>query len=164
MDEIDLQLARSSRIRTRPTAAVITSLGGLAVMAGALLTWLNASGPRPATGMTHTSLSRMLVYAYTATSSFWNSAAVAVLVLGLLVVIGGLAGLRTLTVIAALLTLAASGMWIGVVVHHYNTPSLPNVHYANPVNLPWSDLRAGAWLTIGAAAVGLISAFWLRRR
>jgi len=80
------------------------------------------------------------------------------------VVIGGLAGLRTLAVIAALLTLAASGMWIGVVVHHYNTPSLPNVHYANPLNLPWSDLRAGAWLTIGAAAAGLISAFWLRRQ
>jgi hypothetical protein len=161
---MDLQLARSSRTRTRLAVATITSLGGVMVMAGALQTWLSARGPRPATGMTHTSLSRMLVYSYTATSSFWSSAAVAVLVLGFLVVIGGLAGLRTLTVIAALLTLAASGMWIGVVVHHYNTPSLPNVHYANPLNLPWSDLRAGAWLTISSATLGLISAFWLRRR
>jgi hypothetical protein len=161
---MDLQLARNSGIRTRLAVATITGLAGVAVMAGALLTWLSARGPRPATGMMHTSLSRMLVYAYTATSSFWTSAAFAVLVLGFLVVIGGLARLRMLTGIAALLTLAASGMWIGVVVHHYNTPSLPNVHYANPVNLPWSDLRAGAWLTIGAATVGLISAFWLRRR
>jgi hypothetical protein len=164
MDEMDLQLARNSRIRTRMGVAIITSLGGAAVMAGALLNWLTARGPRPATGMMHTSLSRMLVYAYAATSSFWTSATFAVLVLGFLVVIGGLAGLRTLTVIAALLTLAVSGMWIGVVVHHYNTPGLPNVHYANPVNLPWSDLRAGAWLTISAATAGLISAFWLRRR
>jgi hypothetical protein len=154
----------SSRTRTRLAVATITSLGGVTVMAGALLTWLSARGPRPATGMTHTSLSRMLVYTYTATGSFWTSAASAVLVLGFLLVIGGLAGLRTLSVITALLTLAASGMWIGVVVHHYNTPSLPNVHYANPLNLPWSDLRAGAWLTISAAALGLISAFWLRRR
>jgi uncharacterized iron-regulated membrane protein len=161
---MDLQLARSSPTRTRLAVATITSLGGVMVMAGALLTWLSARGPRPAMGMTHTALSRMLVYTYTATSSFWTSAAFAVLVLGFLVVIGGLAGLRTLTVIAALLTLAASGMWIGVVVHHYNTPSLPNVHYANPLNLPWSDLRAGAWLTITSAALGLISAFWLRRR
>ena len=161
---MDLQLARSSHIRTRLGAAALTSLGGVAVMAGALLTWLSARGPRPATGMMHTSLSRMLVYSYTATSSFWTSAAFAVIVLGFLVAIAGLAGLRTLAVIAALLTLAASGMWIGVVVHHYNTPSLSNVHYANPVNLPWSDLRTGAWLTISAAAVGLVSAFWLRRR
>lgn len=161
---MDLHLASSSRTGTRLTAATITSLGGVLVMAGALLTWLSARGPRPATGMTHTSLSRMLDFTYTATGSFWTSAAFAVVVLGFLVVIGGLAGLRTLTVIAALLTLAASGMWIGVVVHHFNTPTLPNVHYANPLNLPWSDLRAGAWLTISAAALGLISAFWLRRR
>jgi hypothetical protein len=161
---MDLQLARSSRTKLRLAAATITSLGGVTVMAGAPLTWLSARGPRPATGLTHTSLSRMLVYTYTAASSFWTSAAFAVLLLGLLIVIGGLAGLRTLAVIAALLTLAASGMWIGVVVHHFNTPGLPNVHYANPVNLPWSDLRAGAWLTISAAALGLVSAFWLRRR
>jgi hypothetical protein len=161
---MDLQLTDSPRIRARLAVATITSLGGAAVMAGALLTWLSARGPRPAMGMIHTSLSRMLDYSYTATSSFWTSAAFAVVVLGFLVVIGGLTRLRTLAVIAALLTLAASGMWIGVVVHHYNTPSLPNVHYANPLNLPWSDLRAGAWLTISAAAAGLISAFWLRRR
>jgi hypothetical protein len=161
---MDLQLARGARTRTRLAVATVTSMAGVAVMAGVLPTWLGARGPRPATGMMHTSLSRMLVYTYATTNSFWTSAAFAVLVLGLLVVIGGLAGLRTLIVMATLLALAASGMWIGVVVHHYNTPNLPDVHYANPANLPWSDLRAGAWLTISAAAVGLISAFWLRRR
>jgi hypothetical protein len=49
-------------------------------------------------------------------------------------------------------------------VHHFNTPGLPNSHYLNPANLPWADLREGAWLTIIGAALGLISAFWLRRR
>jgi len=46
-----------------------------------------------------------------------------VIVPGFLIAIAGLAGLRTLAVIAALLTLAASGMRIAVVVHRYNTPS-----------------------------------------
>jgi len=84
---MDLQLARSSRIRTRLSVATITSLGGMAVMAGALLAWLSARGPRPATGMMHTSLARMLAYSYTATRSFWTSAAFAVIAAGFLVVI-----------------------------------------------------------------------------
>jgi hypothetical protein len=159
-----LQVTRKSRTPIRLAAATIAGLCGVTVMAGALLTWLSARGPRPAMGMTHTSLSQMLVYSYAAGTAFWTSASFAVLLLGLLIATGGLAGLRTLTVVAALLTLGASGMWIGLVVHHYNTPDLPNVHYANPLNLPWSDLRAGAWLTIAAAVLGLISAFWLRRR
>jgi hypothetical protein len=87
-----------------------------------------------------------------------------VLVLGVLMVIGALAGLRTLTVLAAVLALAAAGMWIGLIVDHYNTPDLPNSHYLNPANLPRSDLREGAWLTIAGAVPGLLSAFWLRRR
>jgi len=85
---------------------------------------------------------------------FGKSAGFAVLVLGGLIVIGALAGLRTLTVLAAVLALAAAEMWIGLVVHHYNTPNLPNVHYANPANLPWSELREGAWLTIVGAVLG----------
>ena len=114
--------------------------------------------------MDHTSFPKMLVYSFANGSPFWKSAGLVVLVLGVLMVIGALAGLRTLTVIAAVLALVAGGMWIGLVVHHYNTPNLPNVHYANPVSLPWSDLREGAWLTIAGAVLGLVSAFWLRHR
>jgi hypothetical protein len=113
-------------------------------------------------GMGHTSLSRMLVSSFTDVTTFWESAAFAVLILGVLMVIGALTGVRTLAVLAGLLALAGGGMWIGLVVHHFNTPGLPNSHYLNPANLPWSDLREGAWLTIIGAAGGLLSAFWLR--
>lgn len=115
-------------------------------------------------GMAHTSLAKMLVYSLANRSPYWHSAGFAILVLGAAMLAGALAGLRTVVVLAAVLALGAAGMWIGVVVHHYNTPDLPNIHYANPINLPWSDLREGAWLTIGGAVLGLVSAFWLRRR
>jgi hypothetical protein len=107
---------------------------------------------------------QMLVYSFANGSPFWKSVGFVVLVLGVLIVLGALAGLRTLTGFAALLALAAAGMWIGLITHHYNTPNLPNSHYLNPANLPWSDLREGAWLTIGGAVLGLLSAFMLRRR
>jgi hypothetical protein len=159
-----MQLINSARTRIRVPVAAFTALCGAAAGLGGLLTWLTARGPRPRMGMDHTSLSRMLVYTFANSSSFWASAGFAVLVLGVLMVIGALTGLRTLTVLAAVLALAAAGMWIGLVVHHYNTPDLPNVHYANPASLPWHDLREGAWMTIAGGVLGLVSAFWLRRR
>jgi hypothetical protein len=131
---------------------------------GSLLTWVSAHGARPALGMDHTSFPQMLVYTFADVTSFWGSVSFAVLVLGVLMVIGALTGVRTLAVLAGLLALAAAAMWIGLVVHHFNTPGLPNSHYLNPANLPWADLRAGAWLTITGAVLGLVSAFWLRRR
>jgi hypothetical protein len=159
-----LELIKSVRTRIRLPVAAFTALCGVATAVGGLLTWVSARGARPAMGMAHTSLREMLVYSFANGVPFWKSAGFVVLVLGAAMVIGGLAGLRTLTVLAAVLALAAAGMWIGLIVHHYNTPSLPNEHYLNPANLPWSDLRAGAWLTICGAVLGLLSAFLLRRR
>jgi hypothetical protein len=159
-----LELFKSDRTRIRPQVAALTVLCGVAIVIGSLLTWVSAHGARPALGMDHTSLRQILVYSFADVTSFWESAAFAVLVLGVLMVIGALSGVRTLAVIAGLLALAAAGMWIGLVVHHFNTPGLPNSHYLNPANLPWADLREGAWLTIIGAAGGLVSAFWLRRR
>lgn len=157
-----LELLGSARTRIRPQVAAFTAACGAATAAGSLLTWVSAHGARPAMGMLHTSLARMLVYTFAA-GPFWNSVAFAVLILGAVMVAGALAGVRTLAVLAALLALAASGMWIGLVVHHFNTPGLPNSYYLNPANLPWTDLRAGAWLTLTGTAAGLVSAFWLRR-
>ncbi len=159
-----LELFHSARTRIRPQVAAFTALCGAAAAIGSLLTWVSARGARPAMGMGHTSLARMLTYSFADVTSFWKSAAFAVLILGASMVIGALAGIRTLAVLAGLLALAGAGMWTGLVVHHFNTPGLPNSHYLNPANLPWADLRAGAWLTIIGAAGGLISAFWLRRR
>jgi hypothetical protein len=154
----------SGQTQIRAQVAAFTALCGAAIVIGSLLTWVSAHGARHAMGMGHTSLRQMLVYSFADVTTFWKSVAFAVLILGVLMVIGALAGLRTLAVLAGLLALAAAGMWIGLVVHHFNTPGLPNSHYLNPANLPWSDLREGAWLTITGAVLGLVSAFWLRRR
>jgi hypothetical protein len=159
-----LELVKSARTRIRLPVATFAALCGVATAVGGLLTWVSARGARPTMGMDHTSFSEMLVYSFANGNPFWKSAGFVVLVLGMLMVIGALAGLRTLTVLAAVLALVAAGMWIGLIVHHYNTPNLPNAHYLNPANLPWSDLRAGAWLTIAGAVLGLLSAFLLRRR
>jgi hypothetical protein len=158
------ELVNSARTRIRLPVATFTALCGAAVAVGSLLTWVSARDARPRMGMDHTSFSNMLVYSFANGNPFWKSVGFVVLVLGVLMAIGALAGLRTLTVLAALLALAAAGMWIGLTVHHYNTPNLPNAHYLNPANLPWSDLREGAWLTIAGAVLGLLSAFLLRRR
>lgn len=145
-------------------AAVSAIVCAAATAAGSFLTWLDARGSRPSLGMDHTSFSRMLVYSFANGRPYFESVGFVVVVLSALMVIGALTGRRTLTVIAALLALVASGMWIGLTVHHYNTPNLPNIHYLNPGNLPWSDLREGAWLTICGGALGLLSACLLRQR
>lgn len=154
----------SSQTKIRPAVAAFAAACGVGTAAGGLLTWVTASGPRPVMGMDHTSLPKMLVYSFAHSASPWISVGLAVFVLGLLMAISALTGLRTVVMLAALLALAAAGMWIGLVTHHYNTPSLPNSHYANPVNLPWADLRIGAWLTICGAVLGLVSTLWLRAR
>ncbi|MGH3301570.1 MAG: hypothetical protein ACRDOK_07785 [Streptosporangiaceae bacterium] len=156
--------SNSSQTKVRPGVAAFAATCSVGTAAGGLLTWVTASGPRPMMGMDHTSLPNMLVYSFAHSTSPWTSVGLAVLVLGLLMAIGALAGLRTVVVLAALLALAAADMWIGLITHHYNTPSLPNSHYANPVNLPWADLRTGAWLTICGAVLGLVSSFSLRAR
>jgi hypothetical protein len=158
------ELVKSGRTRIRLPVAMFTALCGVAAAVGSLLTWVSARGARPRMGMDHTSLSGMLVYSFVNVNPFWKSVGFVVLVLGVLMAIGALVGLRTLTVLAAVLALGAAGMWIGLIVHHYNTPNLPNAHYLNPAGLPWSDLREGAWLTIAGAVLGLLSAFLLRRR
>jgi hypothetical protein len=153
---------KTGRTPIRPQVAAYTALCGAAIVTGSLLTWLSAHGARPAMGIDHTSFGHMLVYSFTDVASFWRSAGFAVLILGAAMVIGALAGIRTLAVLAGLLALAAAEMWTGLVVHHFNTPGLPNSHYLNPANLPWTDLRAGAWLAIIGAVLGMVSAFWLR--
>lgn len=149
--------------REQPLATSLTALSGVATAVGALLPWISASGARPFIGVAHTSFSKMLVYTF-AEGSFFRSVGAVVFVLGALMVVGSLVASRALLASAALLALAAGGMWIGLVVHHFNTPNLPNLHYVNPANLPWLDLRVGAWLTTGGAVFGLLGAVLQRRR
>jgi hypothetical protein len=159
-----LTILNRARARIQWPVAAFTALCGVAIAVGGLLTWIDERGPRPSMGMNHTSFSGMLVYTLRSGVSYWKSVGFVVLILGTLIAIGALTGLRTLTALAAVLTLGAAATWIGLIAHHYNTPNLPNSHYLNPANLPWSDLSAGAWLTIFAAALALISAPLLHRR
>jgi len=69
------------------------------------------------------------------------------------VLLGGLAASRAVTGFFSLVALAAAGLWIGLNASHYA-----------PTDLPFSDLRAGAWLAVAGGLVGLLSVFLLRRR
>jgi hypothetical protein len=146
-----------TRAQARVPTAVWASVCGGASATGGLLTWVTATGPRPTMGMDHTSFSRMLVYTLAPRTPYVKSVVFAFLVLGIAMVIGALSGLRILTALSAVVALAVGGMWIGLVVHHYNTPQLPNSYSLDPAHLPWSALRAGAWLTLGSASFGLLS-------
>lgn len=145
----------------RTPTALFASCCGVATAIGGFLPWIGAGGVRPALGVDHTAFSKMLVYAWV-DAPFGKSVGFAVLVFGTLMVIGGLSGLRIFTAFGAVLALAAGGMWIGLVAHHFDTPKFPNSYYLNPTHLPWSNLCAGAWITICASGLGLLSTVLLR--
>lgn len=132
-------------------AAVIAALSGVAIAVGAVLPWVRARGRRPASGITHTSVMELFHWSYRA-SPFLRSFGMVAAAAGIVVIIGALIGSRVLTALFSLLALAAAGLWIALNATHYN-----------PVDLPYSDLRVGAWLTVAGGLAGLISAFFLRR-
>ena len=138
--------------RRSAAAAVIVVLSGIAIAVGASLPWICARGRRPSAGIAHTSVAGLFHWSYQTSSTFLSSFGIAVAAAGILVLIGGLIGSRLLAALFSLIALAAAGLWIGLNATHYS-----------PVDLPYSDLRVGAWLTIGGGLAGLISAFFLRR-
>lgn len=140
------------RTRRRAAASVIVLLCGLAILAGAFLTWVDARGARPASGITHTSVTGLFHWNYQNSVPFVRSFALAVAVCAVVVAIGALAASRALAGVFSVLALAAAGLWIGLNASHYHA-----------ADLPYSDLRAGAWLVIGGGLIGVISSFLLRR-
>ena len=136
----------------RPLAVTLVTLCGGAITAGAALPWVTARGTRPASGITHTSFSglRHLAYAHSATAT---SFAVVVATAGILVVIGGLAASRLLTLPFSVIALAAGALWIVLNARHYH-----------PTSLRLGDLRAGAWLTLAGSLIALLGTFRIRRR
>jgi hypothetical protein len=139
--------------RRRAGVAVTVGLCGIAIVAGAKVGWVGARGTRPASGITGTSITGLLTWSYHATASFVSSFALVVIVAGVLVFLGGLLASRLLAALFAFVALAAAGLWIGLNASHYNA-----------VNLPASDLRAGAWLTVAGGLIALISSAFLRPR
>ena|SRR5258708_10520262 len=137
----------------RAGIAVLVGLCGIAIVAGSRISWLSARGARPASGIAGTSLTGLLHWSYQPCHSFVSSFAFAVDVAGVLVFVGGLLASRLVAGVFSFLALVAAGLWIALNASHYS-----------PVNLPAADLRSGAWLTIGGAVLGLVSAPFLRRR
>lgn len=140
------------RSRRRSGFAVLVMICGIAIAVGSIETWVGARGARPASGVRYTAISGALHWKYQPTPTFTNSFAMIVLVAGALVFVGGVFASGFLASVASFFALAASGVWIGLNATHYS-----------PTPLPYSDLRLGAWLAIGAGLIGLISSFFLRR-
>jgi hypothetical protein len=137
----------------RAGVAVLLGICGIAIVASARISWVSARGARPASGISGTSLSGLFTWSYQPCQSFVSSFGFAVIVAGTGVFLGGLLASRLVASLFSFLALAAAGLWIGLNVTHYS-----------PVDLPASDLRAGAWLAVGGGVVGLLSSPFLRRR
>ena len=141
------------RPRRRVAVTLLIAICGAAIAVGAFPTWVSARGHRPSSGIRHTAISGLFHWHYRYTGSFTLSFALIVIACGALVFVGGLFASRVVAGLFSLIALVAAGLWIGLSATHYN-----------PTNLPYSDLRLGAWLVIGGGVVGLISSFFMRRR
>ncbi len=140
------------RKQRRAGASALVMLCGLAIVAGAFLTWVDRRGLRPASGIAHTSITGLFQWSYQFSAPFLRSFALVIIGCGVLVAIGGLAASRLLAVLFSILALAGAGLWIGLNASHYHA-----------VDLTYSDLRTGAWLVIGGGLVGLVASFAMRR-
>jgi len=141
------------RTRRRAAVAVLVALCGIAIAGGSVLTWISARGARPGSGIRHTAISGGLHWTYQPTGLFTHSFAMVVLVAGALVFVGGVFASRLIAGLFSLVALVASVTWIGLNATHYS-----------PVNLPFSDLRLGAWLAMGGSLIGLLSSISIRHR
>lgn len=135
----------------RPVVATIVALSGLAIAASAVQTWIGARGHRPSSGISHTAIAGVLHWTYQYCASFDRSFAMVVAVAGGLVFLGGVIASELLASVSSFIALSASAAWIGLNATHYS-----------PVNLPYTDLRAGAWLAIGGSLLALMSSFFVR--
>lgn len=133
----------------RRTAAgsLIGGLAGVAIAVGAVLPWLAARASRPRLTMNHTWFTDLFHWRWTDDVAFYKSFGGVVLILGVLILIVALGGVRFLTALFAILTLVAGGLWIGLAASHFSKADL-SVH----------DLLPGAWLVLIGALVALFSA------
>jgi hypothetical protein len=138
--------------RRRNGVALLVMLCGVAIGAGAFLTWIDARGSRPASGIKHTAITGLFHWSYQYSSSFLRSFGMVLVVAGALILIGGLVASRFMAALFAVIALAVAALWVGLNASHYNS-----------TNLPYSDLRIGAWLALGGSLIALISAFFVRR-
>ena len=139
------------RTRRRAAVSVLIALCGIAISVGSIQTWVVARGSRPSSGIEHTAVAGALHWRYQSTSTFSSSFAIVVIVAGALVFIGGVLASQQFASMFSFIALAASGVWIGLNATHFSQ-----------VSLPYTDLRLGAWLTVAASLIGLMSSFFVR--
>jgi hypothetical protein len=137
----------------RGLVCVLVVLCGAAIIAGTRLGWVTASGRRPASGISDTSLTGLQHWSYEASSSYFTSFSFAILAAGALVVLAGVLASTFLATLFSFIALVGAGLWIGLNATHFSLVSLTS-----------ADLRIGAWLTIGGGLLGLVSSFFMRAR
>jgi drug/metabolite transporter (DMT)-like permease len=141
------------RTGRRAAVAALIAFCGIAIAFGSVQTWIVARGRRPSSGISHTAIAGLLHWTYHDARSFTGSFAMVVVVAGGLVFAGGMFASRQMASWFSFIALAASALWIGLYATHYR-----------PTDLPYTDLRIGAWLAIGGSLIGLMSSFFVRRQ
>ena len=134
-------------------AGPAAAIGGLIAVLGSVLPWVRARDSRPDLDLTSTAASSLGDFTYTATDAFPNSAAMVVLVAGLVTAVGAILRSWLVTVAGAIVGLAVGGLWLGLVAAAFD-----------PVDLPWSDLRMGALLSLSGVILALGMGLTMRPR
>lgn len=132
-----------------PTAAI----AGIIAVLGSVLPWVRARDSRPDLDLTDTAASSLGDFTYVSAESFPGSAAMVVLVAGLVVALGAMFGSWLVTVAGAVVGMAVGGLWLGLISSAYDA-----------VSLPWSDLRLGAFLGLGGVILALVLGLTMRPR
>jgi hypothetical protein len=133
----------------RPRAAVLATIGALAVAASAYFDWLDSRSPD------QIPVEQLLLQpgpAETA-ASYYQSMAAPLVVIGAIGVLATLFLSRALLWVTFLLALATLGLWVTTVVLE-----------VSPGDLAISDVQPGAWINLGAVVLLLIGAAALRGR
>lgn len=133
----------------RPRAAVIATLGAVAVAASAYFVWLADQSPLDI------QVQRLLLQPDAAdpASSYWMSMATPLVVIAGIGVLGTLLLSRLLVWLAFLLGLAALALWVTSVVYD-----------SGAGELTVSAIQPGAWINLGGVLLLLVGAASLRRR
>ncbi|HEY8454957.1 MAG TPA: hypothetical protein VIL34_05150 [Actinopolymorphaceae bacterium] len=133
----------------RPRAAVLATLGAIAVAASAYFDWLAGRSPRDIP------VQQLLLQGGSTDTvmDYWQSMATPLVVISAIGVLGALFLSRFLLWLAFLFDLAALGLWVASVVLE-----------ASPGEVVVGDLQAGAWIALGSVILLLIGAAALRRR
>jgi hypothetical protein len=133
----------------RPRAAVIATLGAVAVAASAYFVWLSDQSPLDI------QLQRLLLQTDSTdpASTYWMSMATPLVAVAAIGVLGTLLLSRLLVWLAFLLGLANLALWVTSVVYD-----------AAPGELSVGAIQPGAWINLGGIVLLLVGAATLRRR